>query len=256
MSQRFSGNHVTASPLTRLPIAAGSMSRTYGELRLRVARMTRALSEQGIGRGDRVAVMGRNAPEYVEAFWACVSVGATVVTLNFRFAARELEILCAYAEVKAYMCSEELLPRIRNADPALERKYVAVWGESTDAHVSKFKSIMARGDGGGPVLADVDGDDWYAIIFTGGTSGTPKAVGRSHRNVLAQLALVPGNNLLGARKTLMACTPFFHVAGQLALFGLAAGGTMVLTEGSFSGLRSCNWWSASRSTRRSSCRRC
>lgn len=205
-------------------------------MRLRVARITHALSEVGIGRGDRVALMGRNAPEYVEAFWACVSVGATAVTLNFRLATRELELLCAYAEVKAYMCSDEVLPRIRRADPESEQKYVAVWGETSDAHAINFQSIVERSDGQLPIFADVDGDEWYAIIFTGGTSGTPKAVGRSHRNVLAQLAFVPGNSFVGARKVLMACTPFFHVAGQLALFAVAAGGTIVLTDGSFSGV--------------------
>ena len=228
------------------PLPLNSCIRTYGELRERVTRLTSALSQRGIGRGDRVAVLGRNCPEYIEIFWACVSVGATAVTLNFQLTPRELAPMCAYSEAKAYFCATEFLSKIAVAEPDLALKDLICWGlggEQLGDDAGKmfgaqsFEDIAAGVTQTQRVLAPVDGDAYYSIIFTGGTSGAPKAVGRSHRNILAMLLLAAGNDLLGSRRTLIGCTPFFHVAGQIAFFAVALGGTVVLLEGSFSGAR-------------------
>lgn len=228
-----------AEPGDKVALANQSMTRTYAQLRQRVALLTHRLSELGVGPGDRIGVMGRNAPEYCEVFWACVSIGAVIVALNFRLAPRELERVCEFADLKAYCASAEFLGLIASSDPDAHRKPVVVWGGGGEQSVALetigYESLVAGEPCEAPLLEQVDSGSLYSIIFTGGTSGTPKAVGRSHRNFLSSMYFAPGNDVIGRSRAVLSCTPMFHIAGQSAVSVVAQGGTLVFIEGAFSG---------------------
>lgn len=232
-----------AEPEDKVALATQSMTRRYGELRRRVAHLIHRMRELGIGPGDRVGILGRNSPEYCEAFWATVSLGAVVVALNFRLAPRELERVCAFADLRAYFSSRELLPVVAASDANAARKPVIVWsggsqeaaGEAPGLEPIDYETLAGDRGERAPVVETVDSASTYSIIFTGGTSGTPKAVERSHRNFLASLHFAPGNDFVGRARTVLSCTPMFHIAGQSATSVLAQGGTLVFIEGTFSG---------------------
>lgn len=217
----------------RVAIASQSSSRTFAELRSRVSSLTHSLHDLGIRKGDRIAICSRNSPEYIEAYWACVSIGAIVVALNFRLTTNELQQLCRFADVKAYFCSSATYGMITLAEPeAGGAKPIVVWDGDAPASAISFETLVSRHVE--PVVSTMQPDDVCCIIFTGGTSGTPKGVARTHRNALAQLLLGAGHDLIGSSQVVMACTPFFHVAGQLAIIALAVGHAVVTIEGSFS----------------------
>ena len=85
-------------PTGRVAIATEAVSSTFGEVQARVSGLTHALVRLGVRPGDRVAIGGRNCPEFIEASWACSSVGAIAVPLNFRLTPHELALVCGVAQ--------------------------------------------------------------------------------------------------------------------------------------------------------------
>lgn len=226
-----------AAPPDGVAIATSKRAITFAEMRRCVAGLANELRAVGIGPGDRIGLLGRNAPEHLQAFWAVLTVGAIPVPLNFRLTPRELKHLLAFARLRAAFVQAEYVEAFVAADEGRASTLV-VWGGTGEEAAHGHRSFEAFAGAGGdtvPELADVDGSSPCTIIFTGGTSGTPKAVPRSHRNMQATLLFAPGGDLTGRPKTVLAATPFFHVAGQIAVFTLAMGGTVVIGEGGFSG---------------------
>ncbi|MGD9925267.1 MAG: class I adenylate-forming enzyme family protein, partial [Pseudorhodoplanes sp.] len=226
----------------RLAVVDGERSFSYAQLHARVAGLTRFLQDQGLTAGDRVAIVSRNSSEYLETIWACVSIGAVPVPINFRLADRELQSVLAFADARLFFASSEFAARLRRCltpDQAGAAPLI-VWPgaraeQAAPESAPAYEDVLATRTDARPPMHPVPGDAPCLLIFTGGTSGTPKAVPRSHRNLLATLLLQPGIALTGNAKTVLAATPFFHVAGQIAAFVLAQGGTVVVGDGAFSG---------------------
>jgi acyl-CoA synthetase (AMP-forming)/AMP-acid ligase II len=207
---------------------------TFAELAHRVASAaTRLRDEHGIGHGDRVAILAANCPEWIVAFWATVSLGAVAVGLNGWWTGDEIRFALGDAAPKLLVADEKRLARLA--------------GAPVDVHAL----VIGRSDAFEPVsgaqlpAVDVAEDDPAVILYTSGTTGRPKGVVHSHRNVLA---LVDANTFHGARNHLLcppapgappACvlvtSPLFHVSGlhSAAVSCMANGTRSVWLTGRF-----------------------
>jgi long-chain acyl-CoA synthetase len=186
---------------------------SYTEHHAAVGRVAEWLAEQGVGKGDRVAILGRNSIEWVVTFWATVSIGAIAVGLNAWWSKEELEFGIADCEPKILVDDMTLIrPLVDGADPV---------------------SLPA---------VPVDEDDPAVIVYTSGTTGRAKGATHSHRNLIglvqAQQAVAasripPGVTLPPAR--ILATTPLFHVAGLHSgvVAALGAGSTVIWQPGRF-----------------------
>jgi acyl-CoA synthetase (AMP-forming)/AMP-acid ligase II len=185
----------------------------------------------GVRKGDRVALLGANSPEWITAFWATVSLGAVAVGMNSMWAGPEIAyglelseptVLIADGPRRALL-GEVTVPVVSIEDdlPALTREFACVPA---------------------PTGTDVDEDDPAVILFTSGTTGRPKGATHSHRNVIAAcwfhllndaIATELGHPPIGRRFLLV--TPLFHIAAlhNLAVVRLAVGDTAVLHLGRF-----------------------
>ena len=186
---------------------------SYVDHHAAVGRVAQWLAAQGVGKGDRVAILGRNSVEWVVTFWATVSLGAIAVGLN------------------AWWSKDELDFGISDCDPKLV--------------VDDMSVIRPLVDGGGAVSvpdAQVAEDDPAVIIYTSGTTGRAKGAMHSHRNLVglvqAQQAVAasripPGITLPPAR--ILSTTPLFHVAGLHSgvVAALGAGSTVIWQPGRF-----------------------
>jgi acyl-CoA synthetase (AMP-forming)/AMP-acid ligase II len=185
---------------------------SYAEHHASVGRVARWLREQGVTKGDRVAILGRNSIEWVVTFWATVSLGAIAVGLN------------------AWWSADELAFGIADCDPKVV--------------VDDMSVITPLLAGAAVALPDVaiDEEDPAVILYTSGTTGRAKGATHSHRNLvclvqaqqhLAASRLPPGMTLPPART--LNSTPLFHVAGLHSgvVAGLAAGSTTVWQPGRF-----------------------
>ena len=207
---------------------------TYAEHLRIVASVATALRDQyGVGKGDRVAILAANCPEWIVTYWAAVSLGAITVGMNGWWAGDEIEYGIEVSEPKVLVGDERRLARLEGKDPGvpvvvIERDFDALWNHDLDAAL--------------PDVA-IDEDDPAVILFTSGTTGRPKAAMLSHRSLVGFALL---SFFIGARRSmcepsagppgaLLAAFPLFHVSGLFgsATTGLAGGTKSVWPTGRF-----------------------
>ena len=193
-------------------LVEGERRISYAEHHAAVGRVAGWLASQGVGKGDRVAILGRNSIEWVVTFWASVSLGAIAVGLN------------------AWWSAEELAYGVADCDPKVL--------------VDDMSVITPHLAGDAVPLPDVDvsEDDPAVIVYTSGTTGRAKGATHSHRNLVglvqaqqcvAASRIPPGMTLPPAR--ILATTPLFHVAGLHSgvVAALGAGSTVIWQPGRF-----------------------
>jgi fatty-acyl-CoA synthase len=185
---------------------------TYAQLDARIAQAARALkSECGVTRGDRVAILSLNRPDYLVLLYACARLGAMLVPLNFRLAVAEQMFILSDAAVKALVVEQtfaDVIAPLREALP--EARIVGL--DFAPAHGLAFEALLARGDGDGR-NPHVDLSSPLLIVYTSGTTGRPKGA------VLRQEALVWNGvmsqhmHALTSDDHILTVLPFFHVGG-------------------------------------------
>jgi acyl-CoA synthetase (AMP-forming)/AMP-acid ligase II len=210
---------------------------TFAEHARLVARVATALATRyGVGRGDRVAILAANCPEWIITFWATVSLGAVAVGLNAWWTAPEIRFGVADAAPKLVV---------------LDRKRYARMGGDLDVPTvvieDDFAALLAfaHAPPDPPLLpaTPIDEDDPAIILYTSGTTGRPKGAVHTHRNVIALVGLGFFN---GARvralfppppnaPSILVTSPLFHVSGlhNAAIACLAGGAKTVWLAGRF-----------------------
>ncbi|WP_395671461.1 class I adenylate-forming enzyme family protein [Phenylobacterium sp.] len=196
----------------------------------------RRLTADGVGRGDRVAVIARNLPEWVVAFYGAVMTGAAVAPLNAWWTGRELEYGVADSGARVVIADSERWQRFaphRDACPKLEQVYTIRHG--AEPGTTPLEDLLgAPNDWGSlpdipPPEVVIDADDDAAIFYTSGTSGLPKGALATHRNITANVmagAYTASRALLrrglplpapdAPPRTYLIAVPFFHVTGFCA----------------------------------------
>ncbi len=180
--------------------AGGWRTLTWREYRDRVAAMTLGLTSLGIGRGDFVAIMTRNRPEHVIADLAAVHAGATAVSLYNTLAPEQISYIAGHCEAKvAVLENRDFMQRwekVKADLPALEHVILIQDAEEFSDYdwVSSWEEVLRGGteslkaDGGRSAFEaswrQVRPDDLATLVYTSGTTGPPKGVMITQRNVV------------------------------------------------------------------------
>ena len=160
---------------------------TYGETHKRVASIAAWLSEQGVEQGDRVAVCMRNYPEWMQCYWAILSMGATVVGMNAWWVGEEVRYGLEDAKPRVIICDSERLERLKpmlGDFPDLKVVAVRCEGDLPEGAVP-FSELVAHG--GELPQVEIDPDDDACIFYTSGTTGRPKGAQLTHRGCVTNL---------------------------------------------------------------------
>ena len=231
-------------------LVQGERRLTFGEHDEAARRCARGLEAIGVVRGDRVAIVSANTPEWVIMFWACALLGAVAVPLNAWWKTEELEFGLADSGARVLVVDQKRLELVRPALdnlPALEHVFVIGGSDAKgDAAATPFEKLLGDDDA---ISAEVDEDDIFAILYTSGTTGRPKGATITHRQVLANLQNIivlgvaqamrgtPPPEATAASKgpqshqaASLLVVPLFHVTGCLSTMtvGYATGGKLVL----------------------------
>ncbi|QIS23765.1 fatty-acid--CoA ligase FadD5 [Nocardia terpenica] len=186
---------------------------TWRQLHERSQRFADALARRGIGFGDRVLILALNHPEYLEAVFGITALGAIAVPVNFRLTPPEVAYIVADSGARAVVTDTLLRPLatgVMGGAPDLET--CVVIGGSTGDGVLGYDDALA--EAGEPhVPLDIPEDTPCLIMYTSGTTGSPKGAILSHGNMNAQaLTCIRALNL--GPETIGFCTsPLFHIAG-------------------------------------------
>lgn len=207
---------------------------TYGELHERANRLANYWVEQlGIEKGDRVAILSRNRVEMLDVLFACGKCGAIFVPYNVRLTSSELEQLIRKEEPKVIFYEETFKSTIQEIQvqrPTL-RTYISFDPVENSQEVT-YEEMLNYPNDTPRRCQELDPEDIYLLIHTGGTTGLPKGAMISHRAVLYNQL----NNILdwglNSEKTFHLLLPMFHTGGLnlLTLPLLSVGGRVLINR--------------------------
>ncbi|MGC5328731.1 long-chain-fatty-acid--CoA ligase [Brevibacillus sp. SYSU BS000544] len=218
--------HAKGRP-NKVAILDGEKSFTYREFADRVCKLAGSLEQAGVQKGDRVALLMLNESRYLELLYGITLLGAVAVPLNVRLAPAEVSFILQDSGAKYLFMHREFLPLL----PKLKAEVDSVLGyilcEDNDlAEGTKgYEDFILEG---APVelQARAEENDVAGIFYTGGTTGLPKGVMLTHRNLLSNaynVGLALGYNV---NDVYLHAAPMFHLADGASTFAITVvGGT-------------------------------
>jgi acyl-CoA synthetase (AMP-forming)/AMP-acid ligase II len=200
---------------------------TYADLDARSNQVAHALRAAGIGRGDRVAVLDKNAPEFYELLLGSAKLGAVLAAVNWRLAPREIAQVVNDSTARVLLAGAEFLPCVDEIEPELEHVELVISTEpgTTRVGFAEWRDAQPTDD----LQLDVSADEVAVQFYTSGTTGLPKGAMLSHRAVFALAPLESEGWNLTADGVAMVAMPNFHIAGAgWGIVCLASGMHVVL----------------------------
>ncbi len=186
--------------------------RSFKELNERANRFANAMLGFGVERGDRVALLALNEPEYYDMLFGLGKIGAILVPVNYRLAAPEIEYILSDSAAKVFVFGEsyaDTAESLRGQIPA--EKLVAISGDPPEWATS-YETLIGGSSAEEPAIRGGD-DDTLTILYTSGTTGRPKGAELTHAyyywssvNLMATLGVQIGESPLVA-------LPLFHIGG-------------------------------------------
>ena len=203
---------------------------TFAEVNRRTNALAHALADDGIGEGDRVAVMCRNHRGFVDATVALSKLGAHCLYLNTSFAGPQISDVVKREDASAIVYDQEFTDLV--ADAAEGRKTYVAWeevdGDDDDAIEidDSLEHLIRRGDPSDPVPP---GEPGRTVILTSGTTGTPKGATRQSPTSVEPAAALLSKIPLHEGEVTMIAAPLFHAWGFAHfVLGILFGSTLVL----------------------------
>jgi acyl-CoA synthetase (AMP-forming)/AMP-acid ligase II len=212
-------------------LVMGERSISWKELDQRVDRIASALLARGLKRGDMVAVLLANCPEFVELYFGIARAGMVVTPVNYRLTANELTQILSHAQPSLFIVGAAFVERARELEstlPELKKRWLL--GGGALAGAEDYEQVLAQASDAAVVSA-ADENDTFAIFFTSGTTGLPKGAMVSHLNLeangynqfVADGSLRDDVNLVG--------TPLYHMGAVfMAVTYMMLGCTQVILE--------------------------
>ena len=195
---------------------------SYETFNARVDAAANVWHEAGVRKGDRVAFMADNSPDFLHAWLGLAKLGAVLVAVNTGFRLDEASYLVRHSEARFALVDPahaELFAEIERRAPLLEKTYA----------IDEFRAAAA-GRAGPPPAVELGADDVVSLIYTSGTTGKPKGVMQTHGNYVLTGQAYP--HWMGMRPgdRIYACLPLFHINSQAysTMGAIGAQGALVL----------------------------
>ena len=220
------GNHVA--------LRLGNTAWTYAQVAEQTARLANALTALGIAKGDVVAVQLPNTPQFIFSYFAIASIGAVMQTVHMPYRAPDIEVLLAHSGAVAAICLDqakdyaaaETLLALRAKLPQL--RAVIVSGDQVPAGAHSLPAIAAAASATLPRIA-LTGEDAFLLLYTSGTTSSPKGVPHAYQDFLANARLSAAALDVTPNDLLLSAAPFTHLYGLFAInMALAVGASVAL----------------------------
>jgi fatty-acyl-CoA synthase len=197
---------------------------SYQTLNERINRLAGGLTKLGVGKGDIVAVFDYDSHRYLECFFAVPMMGAVLQTINWRLSSEQILYTLNHAEAKVIIIHAEFFPILENINDRLEtvqkRVIIDTDGDAADDNLkgdATYEQLLQSGSAA-YAFPDLDEDTRATTFYTTGTTGNPKGVSFSHRQLVLHtlgVSIASGcYHSLGrfrSNDVYMPLTPMFHV---------------------------------------------
>ena len=206
----------------KVAVIDGSYSANYAQHMDRVGRVAGALGGLGVGRGDRFAVMALNSHQFLELYHAAFLGAGVVNPLNLRLAAKELAFILADSGTKVCFTDAFFASVIEQVREEVGLEHVVMMGAGDAPHDVEYEEWLRAAT---PTIPDEpDEDDPVILMYTGGTTGTPKGVLLDQRAEMLNLYHVALAWRITSDEVYLHQTPMFHAASMGGIIGVPAEG--------------------------------
>ncbi len=201
---------------------------TFRDANRRANKLANWLKLQGVEKGDRVAILGRDGYEHLDLFFACSKFGAIHTALNWRSHWRELLEIFNYTNPKILIFSDDFKENVANLITNYQLPILHIDGDGLPSSLH-FESTLQSASDSAVTCPSLEAEDIAALIFTGGTTGLPKAAEVSHR-MIAWNTLNTVIHDVTHNDVYLNVFPMFHTGGLFVytLPQVIFGGTTIL----------------------------
>jgi len=229
---RMYGNEVAL--IEREPAKDRRIEITWKEFDEQANRFANGLIAKGIRKGDKVIHLMMNCIEWLPAYFGILRTGAWAVPLNFRFSAQDIKLCAGIAEGKAMIFGEEFIERVTEIKQNLStiKDYIFVGpDEIRPDYAEKYEDVLKKSS---PVNPDVEIgiEDDAGLYFTSGTTGTPKPILLTHRNLEASCIIENQHHNQIHQDNFLLIPPLYHTGAKMHWFGsFIVGSKAVILKG-------------------------
>ncbi len=200
---------------------------TYRQLNERVNRFSNALIRFGYKKGDRLLILAENSHKYLEVYFAAAKAGMSVTPLNFRLSNQELVHIAKDCEACLIIFGEGYADRALKIAKDISQIRLLIGLDETIEGCSNYEELIEGSLSDEPNV-EVDENDMAILMYTGGTTGLPKGVMLSHRNILtAMIGLIITYSFTRRDKECF-ILPLFHISLWPVFCMLMVGGSAVI----------------------------
>ena len=210
-------------------VFAGERQESFREFLGKVDALAGGLARLGITKGDRICILAQNDVAYLHLYGACARQGIVAYPINWRLTADEVERVVDRATPKMMIVDASTLKGV--ADWPAKKKAIAHWYQFGDGVGAGFQPFASLYGGTLPAVADVGGDDAFAVISTAAVDVVPRGAVLTHANVItANLTVMACLGFTAADRYLLAL-PLFHITAiGNAFMHMHAGGANVIVS--------------------------
>jgi long-chain acyl-CoA synthetase len=208
---------------------------TYRELDALVNTFAHALLALGIHKGQCVCLFMKNQPEFVVSWFAIIRIGGVACPINPSYKEREVTYQLKNSDAVAVVVQHELLPLVEEAlvEAPLLKQVITVGSSDHKPSIPTyaFGQLVQTHPPAEPIREDWTGEDLIALPYSSGTTGLPKGVMLSQKNLVVNVYQELATAHITSRDRMLVFLPLYHIYG-LMLIGLAAtsGATIVMME--------------------------
>jgi len=205
---------------------------TWKQFDEKASRIANALRDKGIGKGDKIIHWMMNSISWLEAYFGIIRTGAWAVPLNFRFTSRDLKYCADIAEAKVMILGEEFVDRVEAVRSQLStiQLYILA-GQNPSENMEGLEDVIRNSS---PKMPEVEltGEDACGLYFTSGTTGDPKPILLTHKNMVCAAIIEEVHHYQTRKDNFILLPPLYHTGAKMHWFGslLIGGKATILTE--------------------------
>ena len=203
----------------------------YHALHNRSVRLAVFLQSEGIKKGDVVSLLHCNCHRFVELYFACSFCGAIINSINTRLSATEVAEIMKQSETKLLFASRQFINLFQELPVAMNRIIITDYDSNILRDYSYYEDCIDRKFANNLEPVDIDEEDVAHLYFTSGTTGVPKGVMLTHKNVTIHSLNAISEFNLSEGDVWLHAAPMFHLADAWATFAITAvGGRHIISK--------------------------
>ncbi len=218
--------------IERIPSEGERREITWKQFDERANRFANVLIHKGIQKGDKVVHLMMNSIDWLVAYFGIIRTGAWAVPLNFRFSGNDIKYCCDVAEPRCIVFGEEFIDRVNGIKDELPtvKDYIFV-GKETPSYSEPFELLLKKSSLN-PPNSEITLHDPCGLYFTSGTTGTPKPILLTHKNMVCACITENIHHYQTRKDNFILVPPLYHTGAKMHWFGsFIVGGKAVILKG-------------------------